>query len=50
MITTRHHPSRDTVLYDGHCRFCRSQIAILRRLDPTGRLALMSEKRSAAGS
>jgi predicted DCC family thiol-disulfide oxidoreductase YuxK len=42
MITTRHHPASDTVLYDGHCRFCRSQIAILRRLDPTGRLAFTS--------
>jgi predicted DCC family thiol-disulfide oxidoreductase YuxK len=42
MITTRHHPSRDTVLYDGHCRFCRSQIAILRRLDPSGRLTFTS--------
>jgi len=42
MITTRHHPARDTVLYDGHCRFCRRQIAILERLDPTGRLAFTS--------
>lgn len=42
MITTRHHPPRDTVLYDGHCRFCRSQIALLRRCDPTGRLAFTS--------
>jgi len=42
MITTRHHPPRDTVLYDGHCRFCRSQIALLLRCDPTGRLAFTS--------
>jgi predicted DCC family thiol-disulfide oxidoreductase YuxK len=42
MITTRHHPARDTVLYDGQCRFCRSQMAILRRLDLSGRLALTS--------
>ena len=42
MITTHFHPSRDTVLYDGHCRFCRSQIGILRRLDLTGRLAFIS--------
>ena len=42
MITTRHHPARDTVLYDGQCRFCRSQIAILRGLDLTGRLAFTS--------
>lgn len=32
-ISTRTKPPRDTVLYDGRCRFCRSQVAILRRLD-----------------
>jgi predicted DCC family thiol-disulfide oxidoreductase YuxK len=42
MITTRHHPARDTVLYDGQCRFCRSQIAILRALDLTGRFSFTS--------
>jgi predicted DCC family thiol-disulfide oxidoreductase YuxK len=42
MITTRHHPVRDTVLYDGQCRFCRSQIAVLRMLDLTGRLVFTS--------
>ena len=42
MITTCHHPARDTVLYDGQCRFCRSQIAVLRGLDLTGRLAFTS--------
>jgi len=42
MITTSHHPARDTVLYDGKCRFCRSQIAILRALDLTGRLSFTS--------
>jgi len=42
MITTRHHPARDTVLYDGKCRFCRSQIAILRAIDLTGRLSFTS--------
>lgn len=42
MITTRHHPTRDTVLYDGRCRFCRSQIAILRQLDLSGKLAFTS--------
>jgi predicted DCC family thiol-disulfide oxidoreductase YuxK len=41
-ITTKTRPPRDTVLYDGHCRFCRSQIAILRRLDLTGRLTFTS--------
>jgi predicted DCC family thiol-disulfide oxidoreductase YuxK len=35
-------PDRDTVLYDGQCRFCRGQIAILRRFDPTGRLRFVS--------
>lgn len=33
MTTTQTKPDRDTVLYDGQCRFCRSQIGILRRLD-----------------
>jgi predicted DCC family thiol-disulfide oxidoreductase YuxK len=39
-VATR--PSRDVVLYDGQCRFCRGQMAILRRLDPTRRLQLTS--------
>jgi predicted DCC family thiol-disulfide oxidoreductase YuxK len=42
MIRTATPPARDTVLYDGACRFCRSQIALLRRLDLTGRLAFTS--------
>jgi predicted DCC family thiol-disulfide oxidoreductase YuxK len=42
MISTGFHPARDTVLYDGHCRFCRGQIGILRRLDILGRLAFTS--------
>ena len=42
MITTAHHPDRDTVLYDGRCRFCRSQIAILRRCDLAGSLRFTS--------
>lgn len=41
-ITTQTRPPRDTVLYDGQCRFCRGQIAILRRLDLAGRLAFTS--------
>lgn len=41
-ITTRVRPSRDTVLYDGQCRFCRGQIAILRRLNLGGGLQLTS--------
>lgn len=42
MIRTATKPVRDTVLYDGACRFCRGQIALLRRLDPTGRLTFTS--------
>jgi predicted DCC family thiol-disulfide oxidoreductase YuxK len=42
MIRTATQPAHDTVLYDGACRFCRSQIALLRRLDLTGRLAFTS--------
>jgi predicted DCC family thiol-disulfide oxidoreductase YuxK len=42
MITTLHHPAHDTVLYDGQCRFCRSQIAILRGLDISGRIVFTS--------
>lgn len=42
MITTAKHPPLDTVLFDGRCRFCRGQIALLRRLDPTGRLRFTS--------
>ena len=41
-ITTATQPERDTVLYDGQCRFCRGQMAILRRLDPGRRLQLTS--------
>jgi predicted DCC family thiol-disulfide oxidoreductase YuxK len=41
-ITTATKPERDTVLFDGQCRFCRGQMAILRRLDLTGRLQLTS--------
>jgi len=42
MIVTATRPAHDTVLYDGHCRFCRSQIAILRRLDLLGSLRFVS--------
>ena len=42
MIVTATRPPRDTVLYDGHCRFCRSQIAVLRRLDLLGSLRFVS--------
>ncbi|MFM7107029.1 MAG: thiol-disulfide oxidoreductase DCC family protein [Planctomycetaceae bacterium] len=42
MITTATHPTRDTVLYDGHCRFCQGQIAMLRRLDAWRSLRFVS--------
>lgn len=42
MIASRARPDRDTVLYDGQCRFCRSQVALLRRLDPAGLLRFTS--------
>lgn len=42
MFHTARHPDHDTVLYDGQCRFCRRQIALLRRLDLTGRLRFTS--------
>lgn len=42
MIRTAIRPEQTVVLYDGACRFCRSQIAILRRLDLFGRLRFVS--------
>lgn len=42
MITTATRPVRDTVLYDGRCRFCRGQIAVLRRLDVCRSLRFVS--------
>lgn len=42
MISTSGRPARDTVLYDGQCRFCVGQIATLRRLDRGGRLEVVS--------
>jgi len=41
-ILTATKPACDTVLYDGRCRFCRGQMALLRRLDRSGRLAVVS--------
>jgi len=41
-ITTQARPPRDTVLYDGRCRFCQGQIALLRRLDLLGSLEFTS--------
>jgi predicted DCC family thiol-disulfide oxidoreductase YuxK len=42
MISTATRPEHDTVLYDGHCRFCRSQVALLRRLDARCSLRFVS--------
>ncbi|RLS22049.1 MAG: DUF393 domain-containing protein [Planctomycetota bacterium] len=42
MIITRHIPSTDTVLFDGQCRFCRSQVALLRMLDFGNRFTFFS--------
>ncbi len=42
MTITQKKPDRDTVLYDGQCRFCRGQIGILRRLDWWRRLQFTS--------
>jgi len=42
MTTIAHHPARDTVLYDGKCRFCRSQVALLRAFDLAGCLSFTS--------
>ena len=33
---------KDVVLFDGHCKFCRSQINILRRLDTRNQLDFVS--------
>jgi predicted DCC family thiol-disulfide oxidoreductase YuxK len=42
MIVTALKPARDTVIYDGRCRFCQAQIAMLKRLDVGGCLACVS--------
>ena len=42
MITTSTRPMHDTVLFDGQCRFCRGQVALLRRLDLGRRLLFLS--------
>lgn len=49
MITTATRPALDTVLFDGACRFCRGQIAVLRRLDVGGRLRFVSLHDTEAG-
>ena len=41
-VTVCNPPPRDTVLYDGACRFCRGQIAVLRTLDVLRRLEFTS--------
>jgi predicted DCC family thiol-disulfide oxidoreductase YuxK len=35
-------PTQDTVLFDGQCNFCRSQIDLLKRLDGQQRLSFVS--------
>lgn len=50
MIVTATRPRRDTVIYDGHCRFCRSQIALLRRLDLAGSLEFVSQHEPSVAS
>lgn len=35
-------PNADIVLFDGHCRFCQSQVLRLHRFDGRGRLAFLS--------
>ena len=42
MISTEKHPERDTVLFDGECRFCQRQIAILNNLDLRNRFIYKS--------
>ena len=42
MISTEKHPERDTVLFDGECRFCQHQIAILNNLDLRNRFIYKS--------
>lgn len=42
MIDTTFHPIRDTVLYDGQCRFCRSQIALLKVFSVSHRVDCIS--------
>lgn len=42
MTITRTKPCRDTVLFDGECRFCRSRVANLRWVDRWHRLAFTS--------
>ena len=35
-------PVSDVVIYDGNCRFCHSQVRLLRRLDVSGILSFLS--------
>lgn len=49
MITTAVHPERDTVIYDGQCRFCRGQVGLLARFDVARSLAFLSLHDPAVG-
>ena len=42
MISTKKHPEQDTILFDGECRFCQRQIAILSNLDLRNRFIYKS--------
>ena len=42
MISTEKHPEQDTILFDGECRFCQRQIAILSNLDLRNRFIYKS--------
>ena len=50
MILTKKHPEQDTVLFDGECRFCQRQIAILRRLDVRRRFIYKSLHEPSVGA
>ena len=49
MIITASRPGHDTVLFDGRCRFCRGQIALVRRLDLGRALRFVSLHDAEAG-
>ena len=40
--TKEQRPDADVVIYDGHCRFCVTQVSRLARFDWGGRLAFLS--------
>lgn len=42
MIITSTCPTHDTVLFDGHCRFCRRQVTLIHWLDISRQLQFVS--------